>query len=695
MYTQCPECGVAFRVTAEVLKMAAGKVRCGGCGIAFNALEHLSEQKPAAPAQNEKAADSDVPELAPEAAGELEADTPPQTISADQSAALLKTLDQLAGEDIRIEDTGVEWRVLDDDEDEDDDKDDDKDASARVLEEATHVIDEMRFDDDTVLPDDFDEVVVAPSPARPVEAPPPEPEPEPEAPQFDLDLSEPDEWEDLLDDFAEPAAEEEVEDVDDEESGDDLIVVAKAPPDEEELPDDPLDMDTQFAIQAEAMGIDLSGIHETAEDEAVDEQPVDDVDEESETSIEEDLIAAAFEAEAAIQVVEETASEEALDEGLEEDLEEDLEESFEEEDVEVEADDELEIDLQPEDEAAAEDDIEDIALSFDDEVEEMIETLSMSLDDEDDVDVEVSGDGHAVPEMTEEEKTINMMIDKDLLNIAVEDEHGFTSTIVQPQPDKKIGDEIGENEKRPKKKKKKKDKDKDKKSEPPAMVETIIMEGEFVRADLDKERLAADNTASSDTSNQPSLSIPLNRAKDDYARRREMTSGPPGTGIYAGIAALVLLLVVQVIHQSREALATVPAFSSAVGPIYRMVGKPLTPTWDIAGWRFEATKGDADETGEILTIYSRIGNNSDEALPYPIVHLALTDRFEDIIGSTVLEPGEYLPENADPRRLVPPGDTVDAMITINAPVADATGFKLMMCYRMASGQLRCKTEDFK
>ena len=28
MYTQCPECGTAFRVTAEVLRQAAGKVRC-------------------------------------------------------------------------------------------------------------------------------------------------------------------------------------------------------------------------------------------------------------------------------------------------------------------------------------------------------------------------------------------------------------------------------------------------------------------------------------------------------------------------------------------------------------------------------------------------------------------------------------------------------------------------------------------
>jgi len=715
MYTQCPECGVAFRVTAEVLKMAAGKVRCGGCGIAFNALEHLSEQKPTAPARNEQAANSDVPELKPDAPGELEADTPPQTISAEQSAALLKTLDQLAGEDIRIEDTGVEWRVLDDDEEDGDDELDDQPEPEAALEligdtgsmkfiieseedapadeeafqqasdEPTHVIDEMRFDDDTVLPDDFDEVVVAPSPARLVEAPPPEPEPEPEAPQFDLDLSEPDEWEDLLGDFAEPAAEEEVVD-------EEVLETADAASDEEDIADDPLDMDTQFALQAEAMGIDLSGIHETAEyeggegneedpDEEVDEQPDDDVDEEPETSIEEDLIAAAFEAEAAVQAIEETASEEALDEDLEEDLEENVEDE----------DNELEIDLQPQDEEEAEDDVEDIAMGFDDDVEEMIETLSMSLDDEpeDDDTVEAPGDEHAIPEMTEEEKTINMMIDQELFNISVEDEDGFASTIVQRQPNKKIDAEIGVNEEQPEEEKE------DLKSKPPLAVETIIMEGEFVLDEFDKERLTADNTASSDTISAPGLSIPLTKVKDDYARRREASGGPPGAGIYAGIVALVLLLAAQAIHQSREALATVPAFNSAVGPIYRMVGKPLTPTWDIAGWRFEATKGDADETGEMLTIYSRIGNNSDAALPYPIVHLALTDRFEDIIGSTVLEPGEYLPENADPRRLVPPGDTVDAMITVDAPVADATGFKLMMCYRMASGQLRCKTEDFK
>ena len=38
-----------------------------------------------------------------------------------------------------------------------------------------------------------------------------------------------------------------------------------------------------------------------------------------------------------------------------------------------------------------------------------------------------------VPELSEEEMTINMAIDQDLLAIAVEDEDGFTSTIVQKQ----------------------------------------------------------------------------------------------------------------------------------------------------------------------------------------------------------------------------------------------------------------------
>ncbi|MDH3339505.1 MAG: zinc-ribbon domain-containing protein, partial [Gammaproteobacteria bacterium] len=180
MYTQCPECGVAFNVTAEVLKQAAGQVRCGRCSVAFNALDFLSEEKPDAPVQPEAEPQSRPAEHPPDEPVELESVTPPKAISAEQSAALLKTLDQLAGSDIRIEDTGVEWRVLNDDEEAEalddasaEDALPDEESVEALLErsftpkdevitksansaEAPAAVEEMRFDDNTPLPDDFD-----------------------------------------------------------------------------------------------------------------------------------------------------------------------------------------------------------------------------------------------------------------------------------------------------------------------------------------------------------------------------------------------------------------------------------------------------------------------------------------------------------------------------------------------------------
>mgnify|MGYP001822985426 CR=1 FL=1 len=66
MYTQCPDCSTAFRVTADVLKQAAGKVRCGECGQAFNALDFLSESMPKQPPTVEAEVEETLPELKPE-----------------------------------------------------------------------------------------------------------------------------------------------------------------------------------------------------------------------------------------------------------------------------------------------------------------------------------------------------------------------------------------------------------------------------------------------------------------------------------------------------------------------------------------------------------------------------------------------------------------------------------------------------
>jgi predicted Zn finger-like uncharacterized protein len=49
MYSQCPECQTRFRVTADVLRIAQGTVRCGRCGSAFNALSRLSDSPSGTP----------------------------------------------------------------------------------------------------------------------------------------------------------------------------------------------------------------------------------------------------------------------------------------------------------------------------------------------------------------------------------------------------------------------------------------------------------------------------------------------------------------------------------------------------------------------------------------------------------------------------------------------------------------------
>ena len=762
MYTQCPECEVAFRVTAEVLKQAAGKVRCGGCGVAFNALAHLSEEMPVAPVS--EGPSSHALEVESNEPGELEAGTPPKSISAEQSVALLKTLDQLAGDDVRIEDTGVEWRVMGVDDDEDDELADDPVPSM--------VHEEMRFDDNTPLPDDFDLDAPSASQLEPVSvAVSPEPTPSDEESHIDLAFGEADEWEDLLDDLEEAAVSASIADEPGKDaSGEpldeqDISAELAALPDSIEIEapaavaeEEPLDMDSQFALQAEEMGIGLSGVH-AVEDEDLEEEEEVEVEEERETSIDEDLIAAAFEVEAAakaeasneielddiepeaiepdeinlddvagneltragildednyLEVITEEddlAEDEVLEELLHEDAMEDqvLERALMGEEIPDEEVIEEEIAVE---EASAEDREEEILpdeAALEADLEQALEGL---IDASDDDDIALSEftepEQSEVPEPTEDERTLNMAIDHDLLAIAVEDDDGFTSTIVQKQlsgaddvPDENepLAEEASDEQLADEKAADETPADEEAVEESPVeqlfaaaaqddnpLMETIIMEGESVHNEEELERLEAARKAAS---------LSLKESGFDKDKENLRNWQPPQYSMTAAAALLFVILLVQIVHYSREALAISPTFQSTIGPLYRMVGSPITPAWDVKGWRFEATKGSTDEDDQVLTIYSRVGNNSDRILPYPLVHLSLTDRFEEIIGSRVLEPSEYLFDNADPRRPVRPGETFNAVIAIDSPSVDATGFKLNVCYRLESGQLRCAIEDFK
>jgi len=702
MYTQCPDCEIAFKVTADVLKQAAGKVRCGGCGNPFNALAFLSEQMPKQPVAT--APDAELPELTPEI---IETDSGlPKAISAEQSAALLKTLDELAGSDIRIEDTGVEWRVLDEQDAAMPAAGDDDASSAAMLDSVDEFlddnptpidqfltatpevvdspeifedavpnrtyVDELRFDDNTPLPEDFDNAdesrhVAEPQPSSAAETEDDSPAPFTEDVQTDLALSEPDEWTDILGEFQDLVAEvsaplEPAEETEPAEELEEPIVETPAD-------DQPMDMNTQFALQAEAMGIDLSGINKVADDLEFSESTV----------FEEELNTTSDDESADTVEAEDEADEQAeqeLDDGP--DLEDVISQWGNSDDEEGTDDDSVELVNEPVVESH----------TIEDELAELEQSVDAADDQVSKDDSDEASGSHYVAPLSEAEQTVNMQIDQDLMALAIEDEDGFASTIVIPEKDAEkkaregranlADDEAGS------------DADQfvdDSSSSDDSGFETIIMEGEIVRSAMDQKKLAADVAAAREIADL---------ARNSEAEKSAQSSGRR-LGMIAGVVVLSLLFVIQIMHQSRESLATMPAFSRTVGQVYRALGQPVQPAWDVTGWRVEVSNDqiEVQEGEENLTVQSRIRNNSDQAMPYPLVNISLTDRFLEPVGSKLLDPVEYLAADLDPRKLVEPDNTFNAIITIKSPSIDASGYKVDICYRQTDGQLRCAMDDFK
>ena len=165
--------------------------------------------------------------------------------------------------------------------------------------------------------------------------------------------------------------------------------------------------------------------------------------------------------------------------------------------------------------------------------------------------------------------------------------------------------------------------------------------------------------------------------------------------IELAIGLLGFLLVLQYMHSSRDTLATNRIFASTIAPIYRVFGAQITPRWDIAAWQFTRTSGEIDSRETALTISSSIVSRSNESLPYPLILVSLTNRFEDIIGRRLVKPAEYLYNNVDPKKFITTGRPFTATIAIQNPSTETTGFKLNVCYETRGGTARCNIENFK
>lgn len=149
---------------------------------------------------------------------------------------------------------------------------------------------------------------------------------------------------------------------------------------------------------------------------------------------------------------------------------------------------------------------------------------------------------------------------------------------------------------------------------------------------------------------------------------------------------LMLLLLVQVVHNYRATLARHPTIGAPLQSIYSALGVTLRPDWDLHAYEVQQWGVVSDPaTPGTLKVRASVKNLADFAQPYPLVKLVLEDRWGEQVRAREFEPSEYLDPTIAPDRLLAPAQQATATIAIVDPGPDAEGFRFDVCLRGARG----------
>lgn len=158
-----------------------------------------------------------------------------------------------------------------------------------------------------------------------------------------------------------------------------------------------------------------------------------------------------------------------------------------------------------------------------------------------------------------------------------------------------------------------------------------------------------------------------------------------------GAGILMLTLAAQVVHARRDELLQKPAIGPLLARFYSFVGLPVSSPTDLSAYELRqwGAASDSLQAGRLL-LRASIVNRASYAQPYPLLRLALQDRFGTTVGMRDIAPADYLP-GANAGTLLEPGQRADAEIHIVDPGKDAVGFEMDVCLPVTGG-VRCANE---
>jgi predicted Zn finger-like uncharacterized protein len=150
--------------------------------------------------------------------------------------------------------------------------------------------------------------------------------------------------------------------------------------------------------------------------------------------------------------------------------------------------------------------------------------------------------------------------------------------------------------------------------------------------------------------------------------------------------ALVFALIGQIVHHYRDPLVRSPKWGGTVSRLYRTLGINLAPQWDLHAYELQQWGVISDASArDALRVRASVTNTATFEQPYPLVRLALEDRWGSIVAMREFAPEEYLPSTATANRMMAPRQRANAEIVIVDPGADAVGFQIRACMPQGTG----------
>jgi predicted Zn finger-like uncharacterized protein len=233
----------------------------------------------------------------------------------------------------------------------------------------------------------------------------------------------------------------------------------------------------------------------------------------------------------------------------------------------------------------------------------------------------------------------------------------------------------------------------------PPWVEEMFAEAE---AEAERVRTAEHEAIAEDFSGDEPAVVEAARASTGSAAPSDTVLEPllqepappqPAWRMYGGIAALVLLLVVQVIHFNRQSLVLNGAVGPAISKVYGWFGATPAPRWDLTAYSVKQLGAEAEGgEGTQLRVRLSLQNESQRVQPLPLLRLTLQDRYGNAVATRDLEPRDYLPPRATEQRLLEPDQRIDAELHVIDPGRAAIGFEIDACLRAESGAIGCAND---